>query len=122
MVCQWATHALASIAKCAPSMGESQGAEFRALIVPCLRVASSLCLSEPPPNVHTAVALAQLSTMLMAALHSPVGEDVRTAPEKRKQLVTQVERCCAVNGAAFALMPTARVQAEVLRHSSAVLQ
>ena len=66
-VCEWATHALSSIARAA-STGVVASAEFRTTSNTCLGVASSLCLSEPPPNSHTAHAIARLSTMIVSAL------------------------------------------------------
>ena len=121
-VCEWATHALSSIARAA-STGVVASAEFRTTSNTCLGVASSLCLSEPPPNSHTAHAIARLSTMIVSALAAD--DAVHAAASKGGKLAnniaTTINRCGVLNAAACALAPTPALSAEGLQHACALL-
>lgn len=147
VVCEVAIHALASVAHAATA-GPLSASEFRPLATPCLGVASSVCLSEPPPNTHTAAAIARLSTSIVcgssrsntarvgrgtraqapyvlrrAALASEVGSQGGSpagGPTKgARQLAKNVERCGVVNAAACALSPTPPLRAEALHFACA---
>ncbi|KAL1520667.1 hypothetical protein AB1Y20_022238 [Prymnesium parvum] len=117
IVCEWATHALGSLA-------EEVGESFRAHLGTCLGVASSLLLSEPPPNLHSAQAIARLSAgLLTSLLASP--DLAFTAGAGGKPAATMaklVRRFGVLNAAACAIVPQQRLDAEVLHFARLSLE
>jgi hypothetical protein len=109
VVCEWATHGLGCLA-------EHMGNSFRAHLGTCLGVASSLLLSDPPPNVHIAHAIARLSASLLSALlATPELHSISTAGGKpAAQMAKMVRRFGVLNSAACSIVPQQSFDAEML--------
>ena len=122
MVCEWATHALGSIARAAAT-GQVPSADFRPVSSSYLAMASSLCLADPRPNAHTARSICRLGTCLISALAADDGVKAAAASggKGEKQLATLIRRCAVLSSAACNLAPTQGLQAEALHYTCATL-
>lgn len=92
------------------------GESFRSHLGTCLGVASSLLLSDPPPNVYTARAIARLATGLLTSLLATpdLGLTVAAGGKPVAVMAKMVRRFGVLNTAACALIPSQRLEEEEL--------